>query len=534
MATSTTETPELLNLFGQDAADVPAGTKFEGEHIALELIEEDPDQPRLEPDDELLDLVKQHGVRKAIIVTPAPADAAAGVQYRILDGARRYIAAAKAGHTSIPAVVDRRPMTPLQRLVLQAALNASQPLSAMDEARMFKRLKDEGKLSDQQIAEVCKRKKSTVSDRLALINMPEAFQQMILGGLLSAAAAPIIRKYLGVPPHILALAARTAPADLEWEAAKKAGKPVELSHVARVLEQIIVKDEMRELPEHLVLLYQAAGGRTCKIADIEYAYDVPKFNAAQGQYDADQRRASAPAETPMKASVFKEPPSAGSGGKGAPRADHREQGTDDDDEEDEGPFGRKAAPALSSGPARATLSAAERKRQAQADKERAEEQLKKDTFRNAKPRLLVATAAALKIAPTGSKTALGDYLMENVCNSRAVDLAEVTKLLPRGDSAQDLVRFMVMILLYTDLVDGFNDVGFPRVLRELGLKVDVPKILEETRKAMASSAKPSTRSAGTPKRAGRPLSSPRSTPAAKKPAAAKKKAPAKKSTKGKR
>lgn len=545
MGTATNETPELLTLFGQDAADVTPGTKFDGEHIALELIEEDPDQPRQEPDDELLDLVKLHGVRKPIIVTPAPADAAEGVTYRILDGARRYLAAIKAGHTSIPAVVDRRAMTPLQRLVLQAALNASKPLDMMDEARMFNRLKEEGKLSDQQIADICKRKKSTVSDRLALINMPEAFQRMILDGLLSASAAPIIRRYLGVPSHILALAARTAPADLEWEAAKKAGKPVELDHVARVLEQIILKDEMRELPEHLVLLYQAAGGRTCKVAGVEYAYDVPKFTAAQTQYAADQRRASAPADTPMKSKVFQERPAAaaGSGGsaKEPPRADHRAQGTDDDDE-DEDLFGKRTVPASTVGLARATPSAAERKRQAQLDKERAAEEEQKATWKRAIPRLLEAIAAAIKIAPTGSKSALAEYLLENVCNSRGVDLVAVTKLLPRGDNAQDLVRFMTMILLHTDLVEGFNDAGFPRVLRELGLKVDVPKILEETRKAAAAAtpAKATTRSAGTPKRGGRPLTPPAPTARAAKnakgakPKAGKKSAPRKGAKKGKR
>lgn len=544
MATAATEKTELLTLFGQDVPDVAAGTKFEGEHIALELIETDPDQPRQEPDDELLDLVKLHGVRKAIIVTPAPAvdTRTDGVRYRILDGERRYVAATKAGHTTIPAVVDRRPMTPLQRLVLQAALNASKALAPMDEAQLFNRLKEEGGLSDQQIADICKRKKSTVSDRLALVNMPDCFRVHFMGDtpLLSAAAAPIIRKFLGVPENILEMAARTAPADIEWDRAKRNGKPVELSHVGRVLDRIILAERMRELSEELVLTYRGLGGVTCKVAGVEYAIDVPKFIEAERKLQAEKQRANT-----NKAQAAHSSPSAGDDEEDEVLGEIHNSNADLWDSGEERPAeaggwsnaastaGSVAVPAPTSKPAapsKPLVSAAERKRIAKEDQQRDAAARKATAWRTIRPQLLAAIAAALKIAPTGAKDPVGQFVAEEFARSVGTDVDAVVKLVPRGATAQDLIRHFAMLCLFDDLSSDFNSEGVPRRIRELGLKVDVVKMLDAAMKGAEKGSK-ATRSAGTSKPDRASPESPRSTPKrgkAKSAPKAKAKAPAKK------
>lgn len=73
--------------------------------IALEAIEEDPNQPRTRFSelelDELAASIVERGVRQAITVTPR----GEGGRHRILYGARRFRAAQRAGLSTIPAVI---------------------------------------------------------------------------------------------------------------------------------------------------------------------------------------------------------------------------------------------------------------------------------------------------------------------------------------------------------------------------------------------------------------------------------------------
>lgn len=85
-----------------DVASAASGAPLE---IALDAIEEDPDQPRTHFSerelDELAASIVQRGVRQAITVTPR----GEGGRHRILYGARRFRAARRAGLSTIPAVI---------------------------------------------------------------------------------------------------------------------------------------------------------------------------------------------------------------------------------------------------------------------------------------------------------------------------------------------------------------------------------------------------------------------------------------------
>ncbi|MCE4226324.1 ParB/RepB/Spo0J family partition protein [Methylobacterium sp. C25] len=96
----------LSNLFeGLDdvaGAVAATGTPLE---IALDAIEEDPNQPRIRFSElelaELAASIVERGVRQAITVTPR----GEGGRHRILYGARRFRAAQRAGLSTIPAVI---------------------------------------------------------------------------------------------------------------------------------------------------------------------------------------------------------------------------------------------------------------------------------------------------------------------------------------------------------------------------------------------------------------------------------------------
>ncbi|KOX43304.1 hypothetical protein ADL19_28375 [Streptomyces purpurogeneiscleroticus] len=98
----------LSNLF-EGLDDVTGAVSATGAplEIALDAIEEDPNQPRTRFSEleltELAASIVERGVRQAITVTPR----GEGGRHRILYGARRFRAAQRAGLSTIPAVIRR-------------------------------------------------------------------------------------------------------------------------------------------------------------------------------------------------------------------------------------------------------------------------------------------------------------------------------------------------------------------------------------------------------------------------------------------
>ncbi|MET4118402.1 ParB family chromosome partitioning protein [Bradyrhizobium sp. JR1.5] len=88
-----------------DAAEDGAATTGQAACIAIDRIDEDPDQPRRSFDEqkleELAQSVRQHGVLQPIVLRQAADEG----QYVIIMGARRYRAAKRAGLRDIPAFI---------------------------------------------------------------------------------------------------------------------------------------------------------------------------------------------------------------------------------------------------------------------------------------------------------------------------------------------------------------------------------------------------------------------------------------------
>ena len=88
-----------------DAAEDGAATIGQPTCIAIDRIDEDPDQPRRSFDEqkleELAESVRQHGVLQPIVLRQATEEG----RYVIVVGARRYRAAKRAGLRDIPAFI---------------------------------------------------------------------------------------------------------------------------------------------------------------------------------------------------------------------------------------------------------------------------------------------------------------------------------------------------------------------------------------------------------------------------------------------
>lgn len=190
---------------GLDAL-IPSGAEAETADIVqlnVEQIERNPRQPRriFEPSDlqELADSIREHGVLQPLMVArPEGSD-----QIVLIAGERRLQAAKQAGLATVPAIV--REATDEQLLVWALIENLQrEDLNPIEAAEGYRQLADDFGLSHEAIAERVGKSRSTISNALRLLNLPESIQQAVDQGAISEGHA---RALLGLPTEEAQLAA---------------------------------------------------------------------------------------------------------------------------------------------------------------------------------------------------------------------------------------------------------------------------------------------------------------------------------------
>ena len=149
--------------------------------IPLSQIRANPYQPRKEfRPEELADLeasLKATGLLQPITVRRAPD----GPGYELIAGERRYRAATRLGWPEIPAIVREIDDQTLLTLALVENLQRAD-LNPVEEAEGYLRLVDEFKLTQQQVADVVGKDRSTVANMLRLLSLPASVRRMLQDG----------------------------------------------------------------------------------------------------------------------------------------------------------------------------------------------------------------------------------------------------------------------------------------------------------------------------------------------------------------
>lgn len=142
--------------------------------IPISQVEANPFQPRTEfKEEELRELsesIKVHGVIQPITVRKMGFDS-----YQLISGERRTRASRLAGLTSIPAYIR---LANDQEMLEMALIENIQreDLNAIEVAISYKRLMDECSLNQEQLGERVGKNRSTVSNYLRLLNLPDNIQ----------------------------------------------------------------------------------------------------------------------------------------------------------------------------------------------------------------------------------------------------------------------------------------------------------------------------------------------------------------------
>lgn len=167
---------------------IPTGSD-EGEYqrVDLDLIEPNPNQPRVDFDDsaltELAASIGEVGVLQPIVVRPLDDG-----RFALIAGERRWRAARRAGLGAIPAVIRQ---SDEQGTLTEALIEniQRQDLSAMEEAAAYHQLLENYGMTHDQVAQAVGKSRPTVSNTLRLLQLPPSIQGLVERGELSAGAA---------------------------------------------------------------------------------------------------------------------------------------------------------------------------------------------------------------------------------------------------------------------------------------------------------------------------------------------------------
>jgi ParB family chromosome partitioning protein len=145
--------------------------------LPLDLIEPMQRQPREHFDDtalaELAESIRVHGIIQPITVRRIHAK-----QYQIISGERRFRASKLAGLTEVPVYIR---LADDQQMVEMALIENIQreDLNPMEVANTYGRLKEEFKLTDEQLSERVGKQRSTITNYLRLLKLHDEIKASV-------------------------------------------------------------------------------------------------------------------------------------------------------------------------------------------------------------------------------------------------------------------------------------------------------------------------------------------------------------------
>ena len=177
-------------IFGGGAIDISARPMSEMAEIKIADIVPNPTQPRKEFNEEALaelaDSIRQLGVIQPVTVKAADAG-----KYIIISGERRWRAAQLAGLDTLPAYIREVDDQNLHAMALVENIQR-QDLNAIEIALGLQRLIDECGLTQDALSEKVGKKRSTISNYMRLLKLPNEVQLALKEGVISMGHAKAI------------------------------------------------------------------------------------------------------------------------------------------------------------------------------------------------------------------------------------------------------------------------------------------------------------------------------------------------------
>ena len=166
-------------------------------NIEIDKIRPNSNQPRKDVGAEALkdlaDSIREHGILQPLLVSKIekPSERGRQVEYEIIAGERRWRAAKLAGLPSVPVII--RDSSAHQKLEIALVENIQRKnLNAIETALAYKQLQDRFGLKHHEIAKKIGKDRSTISNALRILGLPQEVQDAIVGGKFSEGHARAI------------------------------------------------------------------------------------------------------------------------------------------------------------------------------------------------------------------------------------------------------------------------------------------------------------------------------------------------------
>ena len=157
--------------------------------IPIDLIDNNPDQPRKqfneEKLEELAESIRQHGIVQPLIVNKN------GERYTIIAGERRFRAAMLAKQSEVPAIV--RDMD--GREVMEVALIENiqrENLNPIEEAAAIRFLMKEHDLTQEEVAKRLSKSRPAIANSVRLLQLPDTIQDHLREGRIAPGHARVL------------------------------------------------------------------------------------------------------------------------------------------------------------------------------------------------------------------------------------------------------------------------------------------------------------------------------------------------------
>ena len=156
-------------------------------------------QPRLQFDEnglsELAASIVEHGIIQPLVLRRL------GDKYEIIAGERRYKAAQLAGLTSVPAIIsDLDDNESAEVAIIENTQRRN--LSAIEEAKSYKKLLDRKYVTQDQLAKRLGVSQSAVANKIRLLSLPDAVQDALINEKISERHARSLLKLTDKPKQV--------------------------------------------------------------------------------------------------------------------------------------------------------------------------------------------------------------------------------------------------------------------------------------------------------------------------------------------
>lgn len=177
-------------IFGTETISVKATPMNQMAEIAISEIIPNPTQPRTQFDDEALQELAD-SIRQLGVIQPITVKKSEDGKYIIISGERRWRASQIVGLENLPAYIREADDENLHAMALVENIQR-QDLNAIEIALGMQRLIEECGLTQEAMADKVGKKRSTVSNYMRLLNLPNEVQLALKEGLITMGHAKAI------------------------------------------------------------------------------------------------------------------------------------------------------------------------------------------------------------------------------------------------------------------------------------------------------------------------------------------------------